>query len=650
MKKRSIVSVLILFFISATANLSAQISDPVLMTINGKPVTRSEFEYIYNKNNTNNALDKKSLEEYVDLFVNFKLKVEEAKSQGIDTTSSFITELAGYRAQLTRPYLTDSKVEEEVVMDAYNRTKEEVEVSHILIRLSPEATPADTLKAWNLIQAVVKRLQKEDFTKVAVDASEDPSVTKNKGYIGFISSFRTPYSFETAAYTTPVGSISKVVRTPFGYHVIKVISRRPSKGEVLVAHIMKFGSRDNATDALRAKQMIDSLYKRVLAGEDFGKLAAANSDDKNTALNGGQTPWFGSGQMVIEFENAAFALKEIGAVSAPVQSQYGWHIIKLIDKKGLAPFEEMKAELERKVKRDERAGFGQAAFVAKLKNMYGLKMNQVAIAEYYKLFLNKITIDSAFLANASLLNKNVFTFGNRSVSQKEFTAYLKANPLSENTTPESIIQNKIDAFVTATLLQYEDASLEEKYPDFRYLIQEYHDGILLFEVSNREVWDKASKDTEGLRKYFNSHRADYKWEKPHYKGYVILCKDEKTLKLAKTLVKRINSDSVENYLSKKLNDSIKYVKIEKGIFMQGENKVVDHFVFKSKDKYDPAKDYPYAFVSGKMLKFTPQDYTDVRGLVTADYQEFLENEWMQKLKAKYPVVINNDVLSTIKKN
>ena len=309
MKRKSPVVILVAL-LALTANTFAQSTDPVMMTINGKPVLKSEFEYIYNKNNSNNSLDKKTLEEYVDLFVNFKLKVEEAKTQGIDTTKSFITELSGYRSQLTKPYLTDSKVDDATLREAYDRSKEDVDVSHILIRIPQNATPADTLKAWNDINTIWKRVQKEDFNKVAKEKSQDQSAEQNSGHISWISAFRTVYPFETVAYNTPVGSISKPVRTAFGYHVLKVHARRNSLGEVLVAHIMIFTSKGEDAVNKKAKISIDSIYQRIKAGDDFGTLASKHSMDKGSSVKNGELPWFGTGRMVPEFETAAFALKK----------------------------------------------------------------------------------------------------------------------------------------------------------------------------------------------------------------------------------------------------------------------------------------------------------------------------------------------------
>lgn len=640
----------LLAFFALSVSLFAQTTDPVIMTINGKPVLKSEFEYIYNKNNTNNSLDKKTLDEYVDLFINFKLKVEEAKKQGIDTTASFINELSGYRSQLTKPYLTDSKIDDALLHEAYERSKEDVEVSHILIRIPQNATPVDTLKAWNEINSIWKRLQKEDFGKVAKEVSQDQSAEKNKGYIGWISALKTVYPFESTSYNTSVGTFSKPVRSAFGYHIVKVHARRNSLGEVLVSHIMIFTSKENEVQNKKAKATIDSIYQRVLAGDDFGTLAKSYSQDKGSASKNGELPWFGAGRMVPEFENAAFALKNTGEVSKPIQSAYGWHILKLIDKKGLAPFEELKADLERKIKQDERSSRGQKAFLAKLRVDYNYSLITPGQKDFHALANDKKLSDSTFIVGAAKLDKTLFGFAGKSYSQVDFLKYLKKNVGLDLNLSSELIDEKLSAFVDAEMLAYEDIQLENKYPDFRFLMQEYHDGILLFEVSNKEVWDKASKDTEGLDKYFRNHRAVYTWEKPHFKGRVILCKDKETLKAAKVIVKKSANDSIDKYLRIRLNDSIQYVKIEKGLYVQGENKAVDNQIFKTKEKYVLSTDYPYFFVAGKMLKNKPENYTDVRGLVTADYQEYLEQEWIKALRAKYLVKVDQNVLKTVKKN
>ena len=634
-----------------SASLMAKGKDPVLMHINDKPVLKSEFEYIYNKNNSNNSLDKKTLEEYVDLFINFKLKVEEARSQGLDTTKAFTTELDGYRNQLIKPYLTDSKVEEAVLIDAYNRLKEDVEVSHILVRINPEATPEDTLKAWNKINEIAARVQKEDFAVVAKETSEDQSVSENAGYIGWITGFRTVYPFEVIAYATPVGTISKPVKTSFGYHIIKVHERRFSRGEILVSHIMRFTSQDDEAANARAKVSIDSLYQAVKSGADFGELAETHSEDRGSATRKGELPWFAVGRMVQEFEQAAFALKEKGQVSEPVKSPYGWHIIKLLDQKGLPTFEEKKDEIERQVKRDERALAGQKSFVNQLKKEYKLKLQKGSYLEdFITLLEGKTLTDSTFLAEAASLKKPMLKFAKKTATQSDFYQYLIKNSATPGKTDAGeIIRSKFIEFTDQQVLDYENTQLEKKHSDFRLLMQEYHDGILLFEVSNNEVWEKASKDTTGLSAFFKKNKGKYTWDKPHYKGRIIQCKTEDILKRAQKIIATQPSDSIDKLL-RQLNDSVVNIKIEKGLFVQGDNKWVDYLSFKSGDKPEADAAYPFVIVPGKMLNYTPEEYTDVRGLVTADYQEYLEKEWIATLRAKYPVKVNQKVLSTVRKN
>lgn len=637
------------FVIFNTVSAFAQ-TDPVIMTINGKPILRSEFEYIYNKNNTNNAIDKKTLDEYVDLFVNFKLKVEEAQAQGLDTTTAFKTELAGYRSQLAKPYLVDNDAEEAVLQEAYNRMKQDVNVSHILIRMSQNPTPADTLASYKRALEIIKRLQKENFEKVARETSEDQSVEKNGGHIGWITAFGTIYPFETAAYNLPVGKISAPVRTALGYHIIKVNDRRPSPGEALTAHIMKFTKEGDDNLNTQSKHTIDSLYQRVLAGDDFGELAQKYSDDKGTATRNGELQWFGTGRMVPEYEAASFALKNKGDVSEPVKSDFGWHIIKLLDKKPLQTYEEAKPQIERMVKRDERANRGQESFVLKLHAKYNPTLYTENLKDYYSVLNSEQPFDSVFFSKVEGFNKPLVTLGEKTLTQKDFNSYLSDNNITAKVTEKEAIDEKFDQFLDKNLLDYEDSQLENQYTDFRNLIREYHDGILLFEVSSREVWDKASKDTLGLTKFFNENKSNYTWQKNHFKGTIVYCKDKATQKKANSIIKKAKGQPFEKTLLQTLNDSVQYVKVQKGLFAEGDNKEADKQIFKKKESYEADKDYPYVLVVGKNLGLEPEEYTDVRGLVTADYQDYLEKEWIKSLREKYPVVIDQNILKTVKKN
>ncbi len=633
---------------SSVCTVFGQASDPVLMKINGNPITKSEFEYIYNKNNSNNSMEKKNLQEYVDLFVNFKLKVEEAKSQGLDTTSSFKTEYLGYRSELGKPYLTDQKKDEQILKEAYNRYLQDINVSHILVRIPDHATPEDTLKAWKKINEIYKRLKKEDFNKVAIETSEDQGVKVNEGNVGWFSVFETSYSFESACYETPLHSISKPFRTHVGFHIVKVNEIRPSQGEVKLRHIMR--NLKNGTEVVKdAAIIVDSLYKRIKAGDDFSTLAKNYSQDNTSASNGGVTSWIKTGQMPPVFEMNAFGLKNVGDYSKPFETAFGWHFIQLVEKRGPRPFSEIKDYLIGKIKNNERGLLGQRALLDSLRIKYDYKVVKPSVEEFYKIFKKLNLSDSTFIAQGSKLHKPLFSFAGKTVSQEAFYDNIRETQTDKSTAQE-IIDEKLKTYVDNQLIIYEQSLLDKKYPEFKFLMQEYHDGILLFEVNNKEVWDKSSRDVEGLTKYFKANIDKYAWDKPRFKGRIIYCKDKETFKAAQQLATQFHGDVLDKYLKNRLNDSIKYVKIEKGLYAQGESKMIDHVVFKLKVDYTPDESYPYVFSDGQILKSLPEEYTDVRGKVTSDYQEYLESGWLKTLKAKYPVEINQDVLNTVKKN
>ena len=632
--------------LTASCSLFAQVdNDPIIMRINGNPITKSEFEYIYNKNNSANMIDKRTLEEYVELFINFRLRVEEAKYQGLDTTAVFIRDFTNYRAQLAAPYLTDREAQETVIREAHRRMQEDVEVSHILIRVPQNATAADTLAAWNKIQEAERRLRRESFETVAREVSECPS-SEVGGHLGWVTAFNTIYEFETTAYNTPVGTIAAPVRSLFGYHIIKVHNRREALGEILTAHIMVFTQQDE--DA--AKQRIDSLYQRILAGDDFGRLAREYSEDRGSAVQNGELPWFGAGRMIPEFEEAAFALKERGDVSEPIQSVYGWHIIRLLGKRGIPSLNDARPEIERMIRRDARAGAGQRAFIAQLKEEYNLQIETENVNEFIVLLEGKRLNDSIFQAEIDGLNKPLISFADKKYSQADFVAFLRANPTSGRTIASEIINEKLDEFISRRLLAFEDTQLAYKHKEFRFLSQEYHDGILLFEISNREIWERSTADSEGLAAFFNANRANYTWDEPRFKGRVVHAKDRASERAARRVIRRSPTAEIDRDLQA-LNTDVRRVRVERGLFLEGENQAIDtdRRGFRSRERFVPSEEFPRVFVSGRVLH-APEEYSDVRGLVIADYQAYLEEQWIKYLRAKFPVIIYEDVLKTVREN
>ena len=585
--KKVLLSIILL----AGAMIGFAQEDKVLMTINGEPVMLSEFMYIYEKNNQETSLEKKSMEEYLDLFINFKLKVTEAIAQGVDTTEAFKKELAGYRAQATPKYMQDNEAVDSLVELSYNRQANVRRAAHIAIQCPANAdsvAEAEALAKINLARervttGVEKKVKKgrkwvavrepEAFADVAREMTEDPAGKENGGELGWIQVFRYVYPFEDAVYNTPVGEVTEVFRSPYGFHIALVEEERPYE-EVHAAHIMKMMPRGTEQTALDAKKDIDSLYQVVLAGADFAEVATAHSDDKGSAVRGGDLGWFGRGMMVQPFENITFDMQP-GEMSEPFPTRFGWHFVKLYDKRGIQPLDSMRQQLLMQVKRDVRYQEAEKSFIKKTRAEYNLPTE---------------------------------------MSDEEVKAYA-------------------------------DAHLEEKYADLRNLVREYHDGILLFDVSLREVWDKANKDTEGLAAYFKANKKNYTWDEPRYKGYMIYAKDEKVAKAAKQIIKTANADSVMSYINQRINvDSVQYVKVEKGLWVEGKNAAVDKYGFKNKTaEYTASEEFPVVVPVGKVIK-APQEYTDVRSQVTTDYQDHLEKQWVATLREKYPVVVNEEVL------
>ena len=566
--------------------------DKVLMTINGEPVMLSEFMYIYEKNNQESSLEKKTMEEYLELFINFKLKVAEAIAQGVDTTEAFQKELDGYRAQATPKYMQDNAAIDSLVVMSYNRMAHPRSASHIAVQCPMDATPEAEAAALAKINELRERVtvgipkevkkgrkkitvqEVEDFTEVALAHSEDPGVQQNQGKLGWIQVFRYVFPFEEAVYTTPVGGVSEVFRSPFGFHIAKVEEEREYE-EVHASHIMKMTPNGDEARLEKAKAAMDSIYALAIAeGADFAALAEMHSEDKGSAIRGGDLGWFGRGAMVQPFEDITFGLEE-GAISEPFQTRFGVHISKLHGKRGIQPMDSMRSQLLRQVQRDQRMQIANQSFIAKTRAEYGLPAEMT------------------------------------------------------------------DAEVKA----YADAHLEEKYPELRNLVREYHDGILLFDVSLREVWDKANQDTEGLAAYFKANKKNYPWDEPRYKGYIIYAKTEVAAKAAKQIVKTANPDSVMSILNARVNvDSVQYVKVEHGLWKMGKHAAVDKYGFKSKTaEYTPSEEFPIVVAVGKVIK-APQTYEDERGKVTTDYQDYLEKQWIAKLREKYAVVVNKEVL------
>jgi peptidyl-prolyl cis-trans isomerase SurA len=630
--------------------------DPILMTVGGDLVSKGEFESIYRKNNQKDApSDRKALEEYLELFINFKLKVKAAKDLGKDTIKAFQSELRGYRRQLAQPYLNDKVVTEKLIDEAYQRMKKDVKASHILFKLPSDPLPKDTLAVWNKAMEVRSRLLKgEDFAKLAESLSDDPSAKQNSGDLGYFSSMMMVYPFENAAYTTPVGQISMPVRTKFGYHLLKVSDIRDARGQVHVAHVM-VQVRENASDSVvdRIRKKAEEIYQKALAGEDFAKLASTYSDDRTSGRNGGELPWFGTGKMVQEFENAAFELKEVGEISQPIRSPYGFHIIKLLGKKGIQSFDELKGELKQKISKDSRSQVSRNAVIARVKSEAGFVENAKALDELIA------KVDSSYLKGKWTADKIaspgsiLFSIGEESSSQQDFAKFLADNQSAQpkDAVIEALVRKAYEAFREDRIIAYEDARLEQKYPDFRMLMQEYRDGILLFDITDQLVWSKALKDTVGLTAFHEQNKMKYMWG-DRVEAVVYKCKDEKIAKAVRKMVeKRAKKGYATDDIKKKINEKSELnLQIEEGTYSKGDNESVDKVNWVagiSPNETNTTGAVIFVEIR-KVLPPMPKTLQEAKGLITADYQSNLEQEWIKELRAKYKVEVNREVFESIR--
>ena len=649
-------------FVSSVIVTIAQSNDPVVMKINGKDIKKSEFEYIYSKNNTENAIDKKSLDEYITLFKNFKLRVAEAEAQGIDTTAAFHKELNEYRAQLAKSYQKEPVLNQQLLMEEYENGKELIELSSILIPFPEfqksqnlQILPADTLEAYNkaiqIRNEYLKKGNKATFEDMVVKYSGDERSKEGDrpGYMGWVSGLKVYPVLSKGISNTPVGQVSMPIRMNYGYHLIKVLTKKADPGEINAAHILITCPADADTVAVTdALNKIDNIYAQIAEGVDFGELAKKYSDDSGSAARGGELSWFGPGMMVPEFNDAAFALEKEGEISKVVKSQFGYHIIRLMGKRPYASFDEKKAEIQTKLERTGNSIQLYEPTINQLKNDYGFSAYDEAYKELLAEAQTIFPSDSVFIDKFENNNKALFATGNQSYTIADFISFFKQNMRSSHTLSTEALQEKLNAYEYITLLDVEDKSLETKHPEFRNLMQEYRDGILLFEISNNEVWAKSSSDTLGLKKFFEENKDKYAWDKPRYKGYVVLTKDSKAKKKMQKEISKKDPDAAAKYLLDTYKaDSINPIKIEKGLFVQGDNQYIDESVFKS-GKANFPENFADFFLIGKLLPNSPEIYTDVRGLVITDYQDYLEKEWLESLNKKYPVEIYQDVIETIK--
>ena len=654
----------ILAFFICTVQFAFSQDDRTLLTVGNKDVSVNEFLSIYNKNNTNNVIDKKTMTEYMDLFVNFKLKVVEAESLGMDTVLKFKSELAGYRRQLAQPYLIDKSMNEALIKEAYDRTTEDVAAYHILVRVAEDAAPQDTLAALKRLRELSKGISSE---KEMLQAIEKVKSLNDKDLIaedlGYFTAFSMVYPFETAAYSTEAGSLSKPVRTRFGYHVIFVRDKRPARGEIRVSHLfIRSNSEMSEEQRADAKARINQVYQQINSGGDYDALVKQYSEDRASASKGGNLPWFGTGGTASIFEDAAFNLERAGDISEPVLSSFGWHIIRKEDARPIGTFEELESSLKKKIEKDSRSLKGRSSLISKLKKEYAISYNTANKNAANKFVGNEYLNGTWKLKTETtekldkpvmVISDNVYSKSSKSYTQRDYLEYLQKNQkkLGDTYTLSNVIASHWDGFVEAMLIDFEDQNLEAKYPAFKALMQEYHDGILLFDLMDDKVWSKAVKDTAGLEAYYKSHRGDFMYpERADATIYNCANSDvaKQTLKLAKKREKKGYSDS--NIMEKVDADNPLDLTISSGVFEKDDEPAIKASPWMPGVHKVTLEGKPFTYVQiYKIIKpeFKPLD--KARGAVTSAYQAELEEEWLKELKSKYDVKINDSVFQEINK-
>lgn len=651
MKARSIFVAAFVLFHSFGTVIPQEIDKHILMTVNGRKVTAGEFIRMYRK--IPDQSEKGDLNDYLEQFIVFKLKVADAIESGFDTTKAFLSELNGYRNQLAVSYLTNPGLKEEFISEIYQKSLIETKASHILVRCSPEAMPKDTMSAWNKAIAIRNKiLDGESFEKVAKEFSDDRSAEINGGNLGWFTLFQMVKPFEDAAWSLVPGEISMPVRTSFGYHLIRVIDKRPSKGKIRVAHIMKAvaANADDNTVAV-AKSRIDSVYNMLSEGHSFGRLAALYSDHKETASGNGELKWFGAGEMIPDFADAAFSISDTGKYTRPVRTIYGFHIIKLLEKKPPPTFEEARPLIESKIRAQDLEARQMQSLVKKLKEEYNFRLNQ----EVYKWFVKNT--DSLIIKGKSSYNlkkvpiTDIYTFADQSMKARDFAANVRnAGLRSTSDDPKKFIDMAIEKLSSNQIYEYENSILEEKYPDFRYLMNEFHDGILLFEISSRKVWDITRTDSEGLQRYYEENKNNYLSKRAlEGKLYTLNIPDGMS-KLTSAYEKNKDMPDVDQRMRERFNSKADtLLNIIERTWFQGEDPFLDGLEWRPGVQTFIKNKVPCLIFVKKIHEPEPLPFSSVQGEMISGYQDKLMAEWIKQLKVKYTVEIDMEVLEEVKK-
>jgi peptidyl-prolyl cis-trans isomerase SurA len=629
------------FFIS-----NAQITDDdTLLTIASTPVSANEFVRVYNKNlNLVQDDSQKEIDSYLELFINYKLKLTEAKALRYDKDPVYLKEFQSYKNQLTQSYLTDKNVTDDLVREAYDRTTNEVKAQHILILLDEVET--DTLAVYSKVEAYRKRLVNEDFESLKKELHNGKNVFVED--LGYFSAFKMVYNFESAAYATEVGAVSQPFRTRFGFHVVKILEKRKSRGQVSVAHIMIANTQKDST--LVAKDRIQELHRLLLQGDDFGELAKQFSDDKSSSNRGGELSPFKSGQINSEiFETTAFELSPSNPISKPIQTQFGWHILKYINKTPVKSFEELQPELENQVGKDSRSQLVKAKMLEQLLVEYQIE-NPNSNLMNVELNLTYITSEKAWGFSKDFDNNLPFlTIKNKTYTYQDFLNFINTNQKSNKKqwTTAVVVKKQYASFLEQSVIQYKKDNLESENEEFAHILNEYREGLLLFELMQDKIWEGAKNDSIGLQEFYNANKQNYVWPE-RIEGSVARSTNAKYIKkVRKYWQKNSSNEAIDEAINKDQQNVI----FSNGELELGQAPLPKSFNVRTKSPISEVIKENNSFYVVNVKEFKPKSqktFEEAKGQLIADYQIALESKWTQGLRAKFEVDVNESVLAKVK--
>lgn len=639
-------SILLFSCILLVSYIASAQNNSVLLVVNNDSITSEEFLKVYSKNlDLVKNEDQKDLDNYLELFIEYQLKLNEARRLGLDRDQAYLKEFDNYKRQLTRSYIAESKVTEDLVKEAYDRMRYDVKATHILVRL--EETETDTLAAYNKVLSLRDRLQNENLESLKKELHDGKSMFVED--LGYFSAFRMVYSFESMAYKTEVGTVSMPFRTKFGYHVVKVLDRRTSRGTMTAAHIMVANQQKDST--IVPEERIKTIYMKLESGDSFENLAKQFSDDKGSATKGGELRPFKSGELSSpEFEEAVYTLKADGDVSKPFETKYGWHIVKRLKFEPLADFESLKPTLQNRVKRDSRSKIINAALVEELKSKYIVQEDDMA-----KVYFVSIINDDFFNRQWTLpegfpMDKPIFSINEKTFTYQDFGDFLiglQRNYFNKKEDYDLIYDRSYSTFFNSSIIKFREENLVNENPEFAAILKEYQDGLLLFELMEAEVWNKAVKDSVGLSTYYEKNKSEYQWNK---RVEVIMASSSDNKQLKKIKMELFNPDGVE-LLRKEQSETGSDVIITSGIFDIGSAKLPEKLDLEANKAVIYEHNESYHLI--KVLRTIPsgtKTFEEAKGQVTGDYQQSLEKEWLEKLKQSYPVWVDQKVFNDLKRN